>query len=141
MEANFCKKQAIILSPPLLWKKKRKIIIWSVQIFLRKIHCFPKLQDYLWNCRISTKENTFVAIWNNQFISFVGLRKVYPYFHTFTSYVKGRWLGRTVWDVFTKEFHVSTEENLVRIHFFFFFYLLHYFLCLIFSFFFLFCIL
>lgn len=46
---------------------------------------------------------------------------MYPYFHTFTSYVKGRWLGRTVWDVFTKEFHVSTEENLVRIHFFFFF--------------------
>lgn len=43
-----------------------------------------------------------------------GLRKVYPYFHTFTSYVKGRWLGRTVWDVFTKEFHVSTEENLLQ---------------------------
>lgn len=40
-----------------------------------------------------------------------GLRKVYPYFFTFTTYTKGRWVGRTLFDVFGEEFRShSTKE-------------------------------
>lgn len=40
-----------------------------------------------------------------------GLRKVYPYHYTFASYVKGRWVGKTALEVFTKDFHgTETEE-------------------------------
>lgn len=43
-----------------------------------------------------------------------GLRKVYPYYHEFSSYVKGRWVRRTVFDVFKKEFHVPSDESLLN---------------------------
>ncbi|KAJ1921810.1 DRAP deaminase [Tieghemiomyces parasiticus] len=33
-----------------------------------------------------------------------GLRKVEPYYYTYTTYAKGRWLGRTLLDVFRTEF-------------------------------------
>lgn len=40
-----------------------------------------------------------------------GLRKVYPYYFTFTTYTKGRWVGRTLMDVFGEEFRAhSTDE-------------------------------
>lgn len=40
-----------------------------------------------------------------------GLRKVYLYFFTFTTYTKGRWVGRTLFDVFGEEFRAhSTKE-------------------------------
>ncbi|XP_050529421.1 pseudouridylate synthase RPUSD2-like [Daktulosphaira vitifoliae] len=40
-----------------------------------------------------------------------GLRKVYPYYYTFTTHTKGRWVGRTLLEVFGKEFRAhSTEE-------------------------------
>ncbi|CAG0917437.1 unnamed protein product [Notodromas monacha] len=39
-----------------------------------------------------------------------GLRKVYPYFFTFTSHAKGRWVGRTMRDVFAKEFRLLSPE-------------------------------
>lgn len=40
-----------------------------------------------------------------------GLRKVYPYYFTFSSYCKQRWNGKTVLDIFTKDFHgTETEE-------------------------------
>lgn len=35
---------------------------------------------------------------------FLGLRKVYPYYFIFKTYVKGRWLGKTVLDVYKAEF-------------------------------------
>ncbi|XP_014788872.1 pseudouridylate synthase RPUSD2 isoform X1 [Octopus bimaculoides] len=41
------------------------------------------------------------------------LRKVYPYYYTFNSHVKGRWKGRTLMDVFVKEFHVVSEQSLI----------------------------
>lgn len=40
-----------------------------------------------------------------------GLRKVYPYYFTFTTYTKGRWVGKTLFEVFSEEFRAySTDE-------------------------------
>lgn len=43
-----------------------------------------------------------------------GLRKVYPYFFTFTTFTKGRWVGRTVLDVFSGEFRAHPAEEYKR---------------------------
>lgn len=43
-----------------------------------------------------------------------GLRKVYPYYFTFTTYAKGRWVGRTVLDVFGHEFRAHTIDEYRR---------------------------
>ena len=45
---------------------------------------------------------------------FVGLRKVYPYFYAFSTFVKGRWFHRTLCDIFSKEFSLAKEYNVVR---------------------------
>lgn len=39
-----------------------------------------------------------------------GLRKVYPYYFTFTTYTKGRWVGRTLADVFGEEFRSHSAD-------------------------------
>ncbi|KAK3581085.1 hypothetical protein CHS0354_033873 [Potamilus streckersoni] len=39
-----------------------------------------------------------------------GLRKVYPYYYTFSTYVKERWFGRTVLDVLGTEFRSDSRE-------------------------------
>lgn len=45
-------------------------------------------------------------------ISFVenGLRHVYPYYFTFKTHCKGRWVGRTLIEVFKEEFRSETQE-------------------------------
>ncbi|XP_048253623.1 uncharacterized protein C18B11.02c-like isoform X2 [Haliotis rufescens] len=43
-----------------------------------------------------------------------GLRKVYPYYYTFTSYVKQRWLGRSILDVIKSEFKAYSEEDYIN---------------------------
>lgn len=46
-----------------------------------------------------------------------GLRKVYPYYFTFTTFTKGRWVGERILDVFAREFraHPAAEyERCVR---------------------------
>lgn len=43
-----------------------------------------------------------------------GLRKVYPYYFTFTTYTKGRWVGRTLLEVFGKEFRAHSSEEYER---------------------------
>lgn len=40
-----------------------------------------------------------------------GLRKVYPYFFTFTTFTKGRWVGEKVLDVFMREFRAHPAEE------------------------------
>ncbi|CAG0894503.1 unnamed protein product [Darwinula stevensoni] len=40
-----------------------------------------------------------------------GLRKVYPYFFTFTSFAKERWMGRTIIDIFESEFRLLPRET------------------------------
>ena len=44
-------------------------------------------------------------------ITFLDLRKVYPYYFTFTTFTKGRWVGERILDVFAREFraHPATE--------------------------------
>ena len=51
-----------------------------------------------------------------------GLRKVYPYYFTFTTFTKGRWVGEKILDVFAREFrahpaeeYVSDKTNICRV--------------------------
>ena len=46
---------------------------------------------------------------------------MYPYYFNFSTYVKGRWMGKTILDVCSKEFLSETPEYYVR------FYVLSYF--------------
>lgn len=39
-----------------------------------------------------------------------GLRKVYPYYFDFKTYCKGRWVGKTLMDVFSSEFRAEPIE-------------------------------
>jgi len=40
-----------------------------------------------------------------------GLRKVYPYYFTFTTYTKGRWVGKTLLEVFGNEFRAHSADE------------------------------
>ncbi|XP_050431168.1 pseudouridylate synthase RPUSD2-like isoform X2 [Adelges cooleyi] len=40
-----------------------------------------------------------------------GLRKVYPYYFTFTTHTKARWVGRTLLEVFGNEFRAHSSEE------------------------------
>ncbi|KAK7498904.1 hypothetical protein BaRGS_00009996 [Batillaria attramentaria] len=40
-----------------------------------------------------------------------GLRKVYPYHYTFSTYAKERWYGRTLQDIFENEFRMDSPDN------------------------------
>ena len=52
------------------------------------------------------------------FIScFADLRKVYPYYFTFTTFTKGRWVGERILDVFAREFRAHPAEEYVRIEY------------------------
>ena len=44
-----------------------------------------------------------------------GLRKVYPYYFTFTTFTKGRWVGEKILDVFAREFRAHPVEEYVSI--------------------------
>ena len=46
-------------------------------------------------------------------LSFSGLRKVYPYYFTFTTFTKGRWVGEKILDVFGREFRAHPVEEYV----------------------------
>lgn len=39
-----------------------------------------------------------------------GLRKVYPYYFDFKTYCKGRWIGKSLLDVFNSEFRAESTE-------------------------------
>jgi len=43
-----------------------------------------------------------------------GLRKVYPYYFTFTTFTKGRWVGEKILDVFGREFRAHPVEEYER---------------------------
>ncbi|KAH8287904.1 hypothetical protein KR018_006963 [Drosophila ironensis] len=43
-----------------------------------------------------------------------GLRKVYPYFFTFTTHAKGRWVDEKILDVFCREFRAAPPEEYER---------------------------
>ena len=46
-------------------------------------------------------------------IAFSDLRKVYPYYFTFTTFTKGRWVGEKILDVFAREFRAHPAEEYV----------------------------
>ena len=50
---------------------------------------------------------------NFVFFVFPGLRKVYPYYFTFTTFTKGRWVGERILDVFAREFRAHPAEEYV----------------------------
>ena len=43
----------------------------------------------------------------------IGLRKVYPYYFTFTTFTKGRWVGEKILEVFGREFRAHPVEEYV----------------------------
>ncbi|XP_072378716.1 pseudouridylate synthase RPUSD2-like isoform X3 [Diabrotica undecimpunctata] len=43
-----------------------------------------------------------------------GLRKVYPYYFTFTTFTKGRWVGEKILDIFAREFRAHPAEEYER---------------------------
>ena len=45
---------------------------------------------------------------------YIGLRFVKPYYFSFTSHAKGRWVGSRVYDVFCREFQAERPEYYVR---------------------------
>lgn len=45
-----------------------------------------------------------------------GLRCVHPYYFTFTTYCKGRWVGQSLIDVFKEEFRSETQEYYVSLY-------------------------
>lgn len=47
-------------------------------------------------------------------LSSSGLRKVYPYYFTFTTFTKGRWVGEKILDVFAREFRAHPAEEYER---------------------------
>jgi len=50
------------------------------------------------------------SIWPEPYFLKNGLRQVAPFFHTYKTYVKERWIGRTLIDVFTSEFRDREPE-------------------------------
>ena len=48
----------------------------------------------------------------------IGLRKVYPYYFTFTTFTKGRWVGEKILEVFGREFRAHPVEEYVRVSLF-----------------------
>lgn len=48
-------------------------------------------------------------------MSIAGLRKVYPYYFTFTTFTKGRWVGERILDVFAREFRAHPVEEYVSV--------------------------
>lgn len=43
-----------------------------------------------------------------------GLRRVKPYYFTFKTWVKGRWIGKTLVEIFTTEFRDRDPDYYVR---------------------------
>lgn len=50
-------------------------------------------------------------------IILTGLRYVKPYYFTFTTHAKGRWVGFTVYDIFCREFQAESPEYYVGYHY------------------------
>ena len=69
----------------------------------------------------------WIFFWQNRFywckyrwitLSVSDLRKVYPYYFTFTTFTKGRWVGERILDVFAREFRAHPAEEYVMIYLF-----------------------
>ena len=54
-----------------------------------------------------------VALFKIMFDASLELRKVKPYMFTFQTYAKQRWLNKSIFQVFEKEFHDRPAESYV----------------------------
>lgn len=61
---------------------------------------------------IKTKNMKAMPLSNVYFL-ILGLRKVYPYYFTFTTFTKGRWVGEKILEVFGREFRAHPVEEYV----------------------------
>jgi len=101
----------IVFFPPiymLLFKRLSKLLWFYLQIL-----SWQKL--ILLSCLIFVS-CLVLTIW----FFFSDLRKVYPYYFTFTTFTKGRWVGERILDVFAREFRAHPAEEYVRKTFIFF---------------------
>ena len=60
-----------------------------------------------------TKTKKIILTLENILLDVSGLRKVYPYYFTFTTFTKGRWVGEKILDVFAREFRAHPVEEYV----------------------------
>ena len=60
-----------------------------------------------------TKTKKIILTLENILWDVSGLRKVYPYYFTFTTFTKGRWVGEKILDVFAREFRAHPVEEYV----------------------------
>lgn len=61
----------------------------------------------------SRSKTTTIITLENRVCAVSGLRKVYPYYFTFTTFTKGRWVGEKILDVFAREFRAHPVEEYV----------------------------
>ncbi|XP_060562091.1 pseudouridylate synthase RPUSD2-like, partial [Ruditapes philippinarum] len=71
-------------------RRKRAFVLYSKQ----------HKDDKVWKTSADLERETSYYIEN-------GLRKVYPYYYSFGSFIKGRWIGKTVMEVYKSEFYTS----------------------------------
>lgn len=78
-------------------------------IFNHRILIVPRLLVQSPKCGI---EETHIIVLK-LFRFRLGLRKVYPYYFTFTTFTKGRWVNQNILDVFAREFRAHPAEEYV----------------------------
>nr|CAD7568911.1 unnamed protein product [Timema californicum] len=77
------------------------------------------------NERWSTKQSIYTSLLHSRgyyrrrelrslVLPLLRLRKVYPYYFTFTTFTKGRWVGEKILDVFAREFRAHPAEEYER---------------------------
>jgi len=71
-----------------------------------------KMNESEWKW-MELNESNSIHFWT--WIYFTGLRKVYPYYFTFTTFTKGRWVGEKILDVFAREFRAHPVEEYVSV--------------------------
>ena len=90
----------------------KRFLCWSLcSIFTVKKKCPITLNPLLHPVCTQKIFHIFISC-------FADLRKVYPYYFTFTTFTKGRWVGERILDVFAREFRAHPAEEYVRIEYY-----------------------
>lgn len=75
---------------------------------------YSRIPRYFNEIAINRFSCRFLSLFFKSFWFFLGLRKVYPYYFTFTTFTKGRWVGEKILDVFAREFRAHPAEEYER---------------------------
>ncbi|KYM93631.1 RNA pseudouridylate synthase domain-containing protein 2 [Cyphomyrmex costatus] len=73
-----------------------------------------RVPDNVTERRMSGGLGNNLDIGGNYWSCLIGLRKVYPYYFTFTTFTKGRWVGEKILEVFAREFRAHPAEEYER---------------------------